>query len=231
MEKRRGSHRFHSTAILARVEGAACGPAFTELLYRRYAASGMRKIVPIFESSGIIWLLWKLVVQDKRVQHVDRTFRCPHCRRRHLRHQCWLLPANTLSRQALCDTGGTPRHGRDLGPVPLSRYSLRLRHVHARLFLPALERSQGHRGWTGHSEVSARFRPGVCYRPAHPFPAPGAVGGVVLGAIPLDYRGGGELPGPATGPHHVQLPVSMQRLLRLREGTHAGFSRQRGLPG
>ena len=46
----------------------------------------------------------------------------------------------------------------------------------------------------------------------------------------LDRRGGGGR-APGAGPLHLQLPVSVQRLLRLRQGLSAGLCRPRGLPG
>ena len=55
----------------------------------------------------------------------------------HLQTQC---PGKTLR-----DPRGRDRHRRHLGPVPLSRHPLRLRHVHARLFVPAVDAREGDR--------------------------------------------------------------------------------------
>ena len=46
---------------------------------------------------------------------------------------------------ALRDLRGPRRHRRHLGPVPVPGHPLRLRHVHARLLVPAVGRREGHR--------------------------------------------------------------------------------------
>ena len=93
-------------------------------------------------------------------------------------------PATTCRRlpARLRDPGRARRPGRDLGPVPLPRSPIRLRHVHARLLLPALEGGQGHRRRAGHPEVSPGDRPRVRHRPPHPLPAAGAIRVVVVRA-------------------------------------------------
>ena len=69
-----------------------------------------------------------------------RPARRPDRRRRPLRHRRRLPPAAALPGQALRDPRGARRDRRHLGPVPLPRRPLRLRHVHARLLVPAVDR-------------------------------------------------------------------------------------------
>ena len=55
----------------------------------------------------------------------------------HLRRDC--------PRQDVRDPGGARGDRRHLGPVPLPGHPLRLRHVHPRLLVPAVDRPEGHR--------------------------------------------------------------------------------------
>ena len=74
-------------------------------------------------------------------EHVDVLDR----RRRPVRHRRGLPPAGGLPRQDLRDPRGARRARRDVGPVPLPGHPLGLRHVHARLQLPAVGGREGDR--------------------------------------------------------------------------------------
>ena len=89
----------------------------------------------------------------------DRTCRRRDRRRRHLRHRRRLAPAEPLPAEELRDPGAPRRPRRHLGSVPLPRHPLRLRHVHPRLPVPAVDAARrpsptARRSWT----TSARPR-------------------------------------------------------------------------
>src|SRR5882757_7265519 len=75
-----------------------------------------------------------------------------------------------MPRQALCHPRRARLHRRHLGSVSLSRHPLRQRHVHARLFLQAVDRAEGDRRRPAHSQLCprdcGRERPGE----RHPLP-------------------------------------------------------------
>ena len=70
----------------------------------------------------------------------NRTPRRADRRRRHLRHQRRLAPAGPLPGQELRDPRRPRTPRRHLGPVQVPRHPLRLRHVHPRLPLQAVDR-------------------------------------------------------------------------------------------
>ena len=65
------------------------------------------------------------------------------------------------------------RHRRHLGPVPLPGHPLRLRHVHARLLVPAVDGGEGDRRRPVDPRVHPRHRARVRHRRADPLPPPG----------------------------------------------------------
>jgi NAD(P)-dependent dehydrogenase (short-subunit alcohol dehydrogenase family) len=76
--------------------------------------------------------------------------------RRAVRRRRGLPPPGALPGAGLRHPRGARGHRRHLGPVPLPRRPLGLRHAHARLRLPAVARGQGHRRRPVHPEVRAR---------------------------------------------------------------------------
>ena len=102
----------------------------------------------------------------------DRTLRRADRRRRAVRHRRRLPPADRRARTDVRDPGGSRRHRRHLGPVPLPRRPVRLRHVHARLPFRPWTRRQGDRRRAvdpGYIHETARR---VRHRQAHPLRPP-----------------------------------------------------------
>ena len=121
-------------------------------------------------------------------------------------------------------------HRRNLGSLPLPRHPLRLRHVHARLLVPALGRRQGDRRRGVDPEYIRRDREGARHRPEDPLRPPRQARDLVVRGRALDGRGGARA-SQEDGAPHLQLPLHVQRLLQLRRGLHAGVPRHRALRG
>ena len=90
--------------------------------------------------------------------HAIRAFRRPDRRRRAVRHRRGLSSAAEMPGQELRHSRGARLHRRHLGSVPLSRHPLRLRHVHARLFVQAVDRAEGDRRRAADPELCPRDR-------------------------------------------------------------------------
>ena len=131
-------------------------------------------------------------------------------------------PARPRSEQDIRDPRGAGRHRRHVGPVPLSRRALRQRHAHPGLRLQTLDRGQGPGRRPQHPELRAPDRGGGGRRPPHPLPPQGDPRRLVHRRRPLDGDLRPHRRRPAR-PVHLQLPPDVQRLLRLRQGLHAGL--------
>ncbi len=161
--------------------------------------------------------------------HGIRTFRRADRRRRAVRHRRGLSPAAEMPGQELRHSRGPRLHRRHLGPVPLSRHPLRLRHVHARLFVQAVDRAEGDRRRAADPELCPRDRGRERHRQEDPLQPPGQAGVVVVAGRALDR--GGRATG-WRGRHrdralHLQFPVHVLRLLQIRGRLHAGIFRPR----
>ncbi|CAA9384916.1 MAG: Monooxygenase, flavin-binding family, partial [uncultured Nocardioides sp.] len=159
-------------------------------------------------------------------QHDPPARRRPPHRRGPLRHRR-RLPAQPHAPAALLrDPRATRGQRRHVGPLPLSRGALRLRHVHPRLPLQALARGEGARRRSLDPRLRPRDRRGVRRRPPHPLRH--ARHRRLLGhrhrALDRDRH-----PRRRAVPDHVQLPVGHQRLLRLRPGLHPAVRGHRGV--
>ena len=166
---------------------------------------------------GILRHTWSLRRGSMSHEHLRR----PDRRRRPVRHRRGLSPADATARTDLRDPRGARRHRRHLGSVPLSRHPLRLRHVHARLFV---------RPWT--DAEGDRRRPvdprATCGRPRASTASIGTSASATACARAswstpkraLDGRGRAR-PNGEIGALHLQLPLHVQRLLRLRRRLHA----------
>ncbi len=115
-----------------------------------------------------------------------------------------------------------------MGPVPLSRRALRLRHVHARLPVPALEGSEGDRRRSRDPELHPRGRERQRNRPAHPLRPPGDRRFLVDTGREVDGRDRARSGAPV---HLLRLSLDVQRLLPVRGRVPAGVSRHRFLQG
>lgn len=161
---------------------------------------------------------------------VPRTFRRADRRCRAIRHRCGLSLANQVPGQELHHPGGPRLHRRHLGPVSLSRRPLRQRHVHARLFLQAVDRSEGDRRRAADPELCARDRDRERHREAHPLPSSRQARGLVDAGGALDRRGrahGGRRRDRARA-LHLQFPVHVLGLLQIRGRLYAGVQWRRG---
>ena len=107
-----------------------------------------------------------------------------------VRHRRGLSPAAQMSRQELRHPRGPRLHRRHLGSVPLSRHPLRQRHVHAGLFVQAVDRAEGDRRRAADPELCARDRGRERHRQEHPLQPSGQAGVVVVARRALD--GGGR---------------------------------------
>ena len=75
----------------------------------------------------------------RRRRSARRAPRRPRRRRRPVRHRRRPPPAADVPVGALRHLRGARRHRRHVGPVPVPRHPLRLRHVHARLLAPPVD--------------------------------------------------------------------------------------------
>ena len=101
------------------------------------------------------------------------------------------------------------------------------RHVHARLFVQAVDRAEGDRRRAADPELRARDRGRERHRQEDPLPSPGQARVVVVAGRALD-RGGRTQRG--RGRHrdralHLQFPVHVLGLLQIRGRLHAGICR------
>ena len=119
---------------------------------------------------------------------------------------------------------GSRGPGRHMGPLPLPRDPLGLRHVHLRVPVPGVARAAGPGRRTQHPRLPGRHRRGGRDRSAHPVPDAGSGRLLVLGAGALDGVGAGRA-GRDPGDLHVRLPVDLLRLLRLRAPAPPGVPR------
>ena len=163
--------------------------------------------------------------QGERNDGHTRTFRRPHRRRRAVRHRRGLSPAGEVPGQELRHPRGPRLHRRHLGSVPLSRHPLRLGHVHARLFVQAVDRAEGDRRRAAISSTTSADRGRERHRQENPLPSSRQTRVVVVGGSALD--GGGRAHGGRGRNRdralHLQFPVHVLRLLQIRRGLHAGI--------
>ena len=131
-----------------------------------------------------------------------------------------------LPRQELRDPRGARRDRRHLGPVPLPGHPLGLRHVHARLPLPAVGGRRRRSPTAPRSSTTSRETAREHGIDRHdPLRPPRRARRVVERRRALDGRGRAR---PATGetvPAHLRLPLRLHRLLPLRRGLHARVRR------
>src|SRR5262249_60940852 len=92
--------------------------------------------------SAVLCSLVALSTPGELFEAGPATFRRAHRGGRAVRHRRRLSPAKTLSREELRHSGAAGAHRRDVGPLPLSRHPVRLRHADHGLFLPAMDASQ-----------------------------------------------------------------------------------------
>ncbi len=118
--------------------------------------------------------------------------------------------------------------GRYLGPVPLPRHPFRLGHVHPRLQLQAMERSQGHRRRSVDPPLHRGDRTGERHRPEDPLPPPGAQGRLGFRQCALEPRRAARRRARAAA-HDRAVPADVHRLLPLRGRLYPGIRRSRGL--
>ena len=138
---------------------------------------------------------------------------------------CHLEDAAARARRTPCSRR-RERDRRHLGPVPLPRRALRLRHVHPRLPVPAVDRRQGDRR-------RPRDPATTCARPRGSTASSEQIrygqrverGGVVDRGRHLD--GARSSRGRRAGRADLRLPVVVQRLLPLRRGLPAGVPGRR----
>ena len=135
-----------------------------------------------------------------------------------------------MPRQELRDPRGARLHRRHLGPVPLSRHPLRLRHVHARLFVQAVDRTEGDRGGPASSITYAIPPPKRIDRKIrfhHRVKRPSWSRQSAL-------DGGGRARGRRGRERDVTslaISCSCARATTIRGGLHAGICRLRGFAG
>ena len=168
--------------------------------------------------------------QGERDDGNIRAFRRPHRRRRALRHRRGLSSAAEVPGQELRHSRGPRLHRRHLGSVSLSRHPLRQRHVHARLFVQAVDRAEGDRRRAEYSQLCAADRRRERHRQEDPLQPPRQARVVVVAGCALD-RGGRAQGG--RGRHrdralHLQFPVHVLGLLQIRGRLHAGICGLRG---
>ena len=118
------------------------------------------------------------------------------------------------------------RHRRYLGPVPVSRRSIRLGHVHARLFVPSVDGAESDCRRTVDSRIRSRDGTRIRHRQADPLQPARASRVLVHSGRRMD-RGSGACRLGRGGAIPLRFPVHVQRLLRLRKRLHAGVSRRR----
>ena len=93
-----------------------------------------------------------------------------HRRRGPLGHWRGVSPARALPVGAFHHPRRARIHRRHVGLVPLSGHPIGLRHVHARLQLPAVAQQQGHLRRSDDSRLHPRHRTRVRHRQIHPLP-------------------------------------------------------------
>ena len=96
-------------------------------------------------------------------------------------------------------------HRWDVGPVPLPGRALELRHVHARLLVPALDRRQVHHRWRLHPEIPPRDRARARHRSQDPLQPPRQARVMVVKGGALDGRSGAR---PVSGARPLDLQLS-----------------------
>ena len=138
--------------------------------------------------------------------HLQR--RCP---RRYLRHR-----------------RGAGRQRRHMGLVQVSRHPLRLRHVHPRLHVPAVEAAQRDRRWPGDPPLSPGDGNGVRRGQADHLPLPGRAGRLVRRRRLVDGDGRAHRHRAARAAH-LRRPLPVLGLLPVRPGLHAAMARAAGL--
>ena len=146
-----------------------------------------------------------------------------------VRHRRGLSPAAEMPGQELRHPRGPRLHRRHLGPVSLSRHPLRQRHVHARLFVQAVDRAEGDRRRAAHPELCARDRRRERHRQENPLQSSRQARVVVDAGCALD-RGGRAHRGRGGGRDralHLQFPVHVLGLLQIRGRLYAGIFRAR----
>ena len=151
-----------------------------------------------------------------------------HRRRRIVRRRRRLPPDEALPRQELRPARRARGDGRYLGPVPLPRHPFRLGHVHPRLQLQAMERSQGHRRRSVDPPLHRGDRTGERHRPEDPLPPPGAQGRLGFRQCALEPRRAARRRARAAA-HDRAVPADVHRLLPLRGRLYPGIRRSRGL--
>ena len=148
-------------------------------------------------------------------------------RRRPLGHRRRPPPAAGAPQRQLRDPRGAGGERRHLGPLPLPRHPLRLRHAHARLPLPALDRVEVARRRRVDPPLRPRHRLRGRDRPEDPLRPQGRPHRLVERRGPLD-RHRRERRRRARDPD-LRLPLDVQRLLRLRLGLHPRVPGDRAL--
>ena len=146
-----------------------------------------------------------------------------------VRHRRGLSPAAEVPGQELRHPRGPRLHRRHLGSVPLSRHPLRHRHVHARLFVQAVDRAEGDRRRAADPELRPRDRRRERHRQEDPLPPPRQARVVVDAGGALDGGGRAHVGRGRDRDRalHLQFPVHVLRLLQIRGRLHAGVFRAR----
>ena len=147
------------------------------------------------------------------------------CAGYHLQTQC---PG-----KALRHSGRTQRNRRHVGFVPLSRHSVRFGHVHDGLFLQGLEGNEGGRRRSAIlnylRETAQEFGIDRQIRYQHRVKSASWSSEDSLWTVEAEVGSANEPVRPR--PLHVWLPISVQRLLRLRQRLLARIRRQRRFQG
>ena len=163
---------------------------------------------------------------DTRLRPVDRARRRPDRRRAASRGSAPPATCSATAPSRASDRRGPRRDRRDLGPVPLPRHPLGLRHVHARLLASSPGRSRRRSPTAPRSAAtSARPRPRTALADRIRLQTQGAARRVVLRARALERRAGSARTASPQHGHAAALPVRLHRLLPLRRGLHAPTSR------
>ena len=157
-----------------------------------------------------------------------RALRRADRRRRPVGHRRRLPSPGRLPGQDLRDPRGARRDRRHLGPVPLPRHPLGLRHVHAGLLLPPWEEAKAIADGPSilsYIRETARDH-GIDSKIRFHHRVVRAEWSTCRGALD---RGGRAHRHGGDGPPHLRLPVHVHRLLPLRRGLHAGLRGHRAL--
>src|SRR5262245_59394622 len=130
--------------------------------------------------------------------------------RRRFRDRRRLSSDDRVPSPELCPSRRAPGDRWHLGPVPVSGDSLRLRHVHLRLPVPALDRAEVHcrrrLNPSGRAPDGAR----IWHRPPRPPPASHATSNLEFEGCALDRRGRTRR---RADPPQLQLSADVQRIL------------------